>query len=143
MKTRVIDGVEVTESSGNVYADLGLPDADKLYVKSGLAIEIMKAMERLQHHGYQAVPVNPAFTEVLGEKCYASIGEVSGPVDTVTMYLSAAKSTPLLDEIIQARPKRIIFNPGAENEELAKAAEGAGIEVVNGCTLVMLSVGTF
>lgn len=48
MKTRVIDGVEVTESSGNVYADLGLPDADKLYVKSGLAIEIMKAMERLQ-----------------------------------------------------------------------------------------------
>ena len=102
-----------------------------------------KAMERLQHHGYQAVPVNPAFTEVLGEKCYASIGDVSGPVDTVTMYLSAAKSTPLLDEIIQARPKRIIFNPGAENEELAKAAEGAGIEVVNGCTLVMLSVGTF
>ncbi|MCR4303646.1 MAG: helix-turn-helix domain-containing protein [Gallionella sp.] len=47
MKKRVIDGIEVQRSSGNVYADLGLPDADKLKIKTGLVIEIRKAMRRL------------------------------------------------------------------------------------------------
>ncbi|MCJ8510291.1 helix-turn-helix domain-containing protein [Rhizobium lemnae] len=47
MKTRVVNGIEVTSSSGNVFADLGLPDADKLKVKSGLMIEITKAVRRL------------------------------------------------------------------------------------------------
>lgn len=101
------------------------------------------AMQRLQQHGHQAIPVNPAFTEVLGAKCYGSIREVPEPIDTVTMYLSAARSTPLMHEILEAKPRRIIFNPGAENEALAEAARAAGVEVVIGCTLVMLSVGTF
>jgi predicted XRE-type DNA-binding protein len=47
MKTRVIDGVELQRSSGNVYADLGLPDAERLKIKTGLVIEIRKAMRRL------------------------------------------------------------------------------------------------
>ena len=47
MKTRLIDGVEVHRGSGNVFADLGLPDADKLKIKTGLVIEIRKAMRRL------------------------------------------------------------------------------------------------
>ena len=46
MKKRVIDGIEVQRSSGNVFADLGLPDADKLKIKSGLVIEIRKAMRQ-------------------------------------------------------------------------------------------------
>jgi predicted XRE-type DNA-binding protein len=46
MNKRVIDGVEVQRSSGNVFADLGLPDADKLKIKSGLVIEIRKAMRQ-------------------------------------------------------------------------------------------------
>ncbi len=47
MKTRLIDGTEVRRGSGNVYADLGLPDADKLKIKTGLVIEIRKAMRNL------------------------------------------------------------------------------------------------
>ncbi len=47
MKKRLVDGVEVRRSSGNVFADLRLPDADKLKIKSGLVIEIRKAMRRL------------------------------------------------------------------------------------------------
>ena len=46
MKKRIIDGIEVQRSSGNVYADLGLPDAERLKIKSGLVIEIRKAMRR-------------------------------------------------------------------------------------------------
>ena len=48
MKKRVIDGIEVQRSSGNVFADLGLPDADKLKIKTGLVIEIRKA---IRQHG--------------------------------------------------------------------------------------------
>jgi len=47
MKKRIVDGVEVQRSSGNIFADLGLPDADKLKIKTGLVIEIRKAMQRL------------------------------------------------------------------------------------------------
>ena len=47
MKTQLIGGVEVHRGSGNVFADLGLADADKLKIKSGLVIEIRKAMRSL------------------------------------------------------------------------------------------------
>jgi len=47
MNKRIIDGVEVEMSSGNVFADLGLPDADKLKIKSGLVIEITRAVRNL------------------------------------------------------------------------------------------------
>ncbi len=48
MKKRTIDGIDVEFSSGNVFADLGLPDAGKLKIKSGLVIEITKAIRRLK-----------------------------------------------------------------------------------------------
>lgn len=47
MKKRVINGIEAESSSGNVFADLGLPDADKLKIKSGLVIEITQAIRKL------------------------------------------------------------------------------------------------
>ena len=47
MKNRLMNGVEVQQGCGNVYADLGLPDAEKLKIKTGLVIEIRKAMRKL------------------------------------------------------------------------------------------------
>ena len=47
MKTRIVDGVEVHRGTGNVFADLGLADAEKLKIKTGLVIEIRKAMKNL------------------------------------------------------------------------------------------------
>ena len=47
MAKRIIDGIEVETSSGNVFADLGLRDAEKLKIKSGLVIEITRAIRRL------------------------------------------------------------------------------------------------
>ena len=102
-----------------------------------------RAQQLLREHGYLAVPVNPAFDEVAGERCYASIREVPRPIDTITLYLGEARSTPLVDEMIAANPRRIIVNPGAENDTLAAKAAAAGIEVVEDCTLVMLRAGTF
>lgn len=102
-----------------------------------------KAMELLAQYGPHARPVNPAISEILGQTCYPTIANVPGPIDTVTLYLGSARSAPLIDEILAAQPRRIIMNPGAENSALAERAEAAGIEVVEGCTLVMLRTGQF
>jgi predicted CoA-binding protein len=102
-----------------------------------------RAMAMLREYGHRPVPVNPTSTEVLGEKCYPSIADIPGPIDTVTVYLRKTRSDPLRRDILQAEPPRIIFNPGAENHELATQARERGIEVIEGCTLVMLRSGTF
>ena len=101
------------------------------------------AQRQLTQAGYRPIPVNPAFQEVEGAPCFPNISAIGEPVHTVTLYLGEARSTPLIDEIVSASPQRIIMNPGAENEELAAAASSVGIEVVEGCTLVMLRAGLF
>jgi len=100
-------------------------------------------MEMLRQYGHRPIPVNPAFPEILGETCYPSIAGIAEPIGTVTMYLGKQRSDPLIEEIVAAKPRRIIMNPGAENDDLAARARDAGIEVVEGCTLVMLQTGEF
>jgi hypothetical protein len=102
-----------------------------------------RAMQMLRQFGHRPIPVNPAFPEILGETCYSKLTDVPDRIDTITMYLGKQRSDPLMDEIIAAKPKRIIMNPGAENDELARKAEAAGIEPVYDCTLVMLQMGNF
>ena len=102
-----------------------------------------RAFQMLREYGHRPVPINPAFDDILGEKCYRTIADAPQPIDTVTLYLGEARSNPLIDDIIAAKPRRIIMNPGAENPALGEKAEAAGIEVVEGCTLVMLSTGQF
>lgn len=68
------------------------------------------------------------------------------PVDnvhTVTLYLNPQNQREYYDYILGLKPDRIIFNPGTENDDLIRKARENGIEPVLGCTLVMLSVGTY
>lgn len=102
-----------------------------------------RAMQMLRQFGHRAIPVNPAFDEILGETCYGKLADLPGAVDTITMYLGKQRSDPLIEEIIAAKPKRIIMNPGAENDDLAARAQATGIEPVFDCTLVMLQTGSF
>ncbi len=60
-------------------------------------------------------------------------------VDTITLYLNAKNQKEYYDYILSLHPKRIIFNPGAENEELAEIATANGIKPMEACTLVLLS----
>ncbi len=64
-------------------------------------------------------------------------------VDTVTLYLNPMHQKQYYDYILALHPKRIIFNPGAENAELAQLAKENGIQPTNACTLVMLSTGQY
>jgi hypothetical protein len=102
-----------------------------------------QATRLLGRYDYRPIPVNPAFKEIEGLTCYPNLAAIGEPLHTITIYLSPGRSTPLIDEILATNPRRIILNPGAENEALAQAASDAEIEVVEGCTLVMLKTGLF
>ena len=64
-------------------------------------------------------------------------------VDTVTIYVGARNQPALYEYIRRLKPRRVIFNPGAENPDFARQLQSDGIEPVDACTLVMLSVGTY
>lgn len=68
---------------------------------------------------------------------------VMNNIDTVTLYLNPDNQREYYDYILSLHPKRIIFNPGAENEELAAIAEANGIRTMEACTLVLLSTGQY
>lgn len=64
-------------------------------------------------------------------------------VDTITIYIGEKNQLEWHDYILSLKPKRIIFNPGAENPTLELLSKKEGIETLNACTLVMLSVGNY
>lgn len=102
-----------------------------------------RALLLLRRHGHEVVPVHPALAEIEGIPVVADLGLVSGPVDTVTMYVGPAISSGLLDKLVALKPGRVIFNPGAENASLAAALQKAGIPCEEACTLVLLNTGQF
>ncbi len=64
-------------------------------------------------------------------------------IDTVTLYLNPQNQKPYYDYILSLKPKRIIFNPGTENEELQNLAKKNYINVMEACTLVLLSTSQY
>jgi predicted CoA-binding protein len=124
----------IPEAKRNVAVLGASPNPDRY---SNEAVRLLARMD------YRPIPVNPAVEEIEGLPCFATLAAIDERVDTITVYLGPARSTPLIEEILAANPRRIIMNPGAENEALAEAASSAGIEVVEGCTLVMLRTGLF
>jgi len=102
-----------------------------------------KAMHALQKHGHEVVLVNPFKKKIDGQRCLKSIGEHEGKVDTVTLYVNRKRFQDHIDDVIKMLPKRVIMNPGTENDEQQQVLEDAGITVLRGCTLVLLSTNQF
>ena len=100
------------------------------------------AVRRLRNagHSVSAVGRKPA---TVGDVEIAADKLVVTDVDTVTLYLNPANQKEYYDYILSLHPKRIIFNPGAENPELEALASAHGIEPVEACTLVLLSTGQY
>ena len=100
------------------------------------------AVQRLVEKGIPVFPIGIREGEIQGVDII--IGKPSlSDVHTVTIYLNVQNQKEYYDYIINLKPKRIIFNPGAENIELMKIAEEAGIETKFECTLVLLSIGSY
>ncbi|QEC54103.1 hypothetical protein EDD80_101663 [Anseongella ginsenosidimutans] len=100
------------------------------------------AVSRLLAHGHPVVAVGRRAGEAAGVPILNAFPS-DKDIHTVTMYLNAANQKMYHDQILAAKPKRIIFNPGAENPVLKNLALSMGIAVEEGCTLVMLSTGSY
>jgi predicted CoA-binding protein len=100
------------------------------------------ALNRLREKGHPVVAIGSKKTQILDVTVETDRNQVAG-VDTVTLYINPDHQKEYYDYILSLQPKRLIFNPGAENKELADLAEKAGIKPVEACTLVLLSTGQF
>lgn len=101
-----------------------------------------KAIHMLRKYKHEVEAIGNKAGKVLDVEIKTGKLNVSD-IDTVTMYIGEARQDDYVDYIIDLKPKRIIFNPGAENHFFKKKAEGAGIYCIEACTLVLLSTGQY
>ena len=102
-----------------------------------------KAILSLINNGHNVVAVGNKKGTAHGVNITNVFPGSNSKIDTVTLYLNAKNQKPYLQKILKLNPNRIIFNPGAKNTELASLAKKKKIQVVEGCTLVMLSLNQY
>ena len=91
----------------------------------------------LQSQGYKIVPVNPTLDQALGEKSYPDLLAVPQPVDLVLIFRRSEAVPPFVDQAIQIGAKAVWMQLGITNEDAARIAEAAGLDVVmDACMMV-------
>jgi hypothetical protein len=100
------------------------------------------AINRLRGKGHPVVAIGQRQTAA-GDVTIETEKKPFEGVDTVTLYLNSTRQKEYYDYILSLQPKRIIFNPGAENDELFALARANGIQAMEACTLVLLSTGSY
>lgn len=102
------------------------------------------AAERLKSAGHPFIPVGIQEGEVLGEPILLIHDQPKiEHVHTITLYIQGKRQKDWYAYLLSLAPKRIIFNPGAENQEFKELAEKEGVKCEEACTLVMLSIGNY
>ena len=102
-----------------------------------------QALALLKQKGHKVFPVHQRLKTIEGMMVYPSIKDIHEPIDTISLYVAPDISIGIAADILGVKPKRIIFNPGAENSTLAQKAKAQGVTTIDGCTLVMLRTGQF
>jgi predicted CoA-binding protein len=102
-----------------------------------------KAIGALLHQGYSVIPVSSKPGIAWDIPFITDWDLVPKNPHTLTLYLSPEKQNPLLLKLLELNPKRIIFNPGTENNILKEMAHQKGIETLEACTLVLLSLHSY
>ena len=91
----------------------------------------------LQRAGYTIIPVNPAYEEVLGQKCYPSLHEVPGKIDLVDVFRKPAEVMRVVDEAIAVGAGSVWLQLGVIAPDAADKAAAAGLKVVSDrCTKI-------
>ncbi len=100
------------------------------------------AINKLREHKHPVVAIGRT-TAIVADIPIQSETSPIPDLDTVTMYLNSINQKNYYDYILDQHPKRVIFNPGAENQEFEKILEEKGIQTVEACTLVLLTTGQY
>jgi predicted CoA-binding protein len=88
------------------------------------------AAKYMQEHGYRIIPVNPMYTEVLGEKCYASLADIREKIDIVDCFRKAEEMPALAEQAIAMGAGCFWMQLGVANAAAAAIASKAGLDVV-------------
>ena len=88
------------------------------------------AAKYMQEHGYTIIPVNPAYKEVLGQKCYASLRDIPAKVDIVDCFRKTEEIGPIAEDAIAIGARVLWQQLGVINEAAARKAESAGLDTV-------------
>jgi uncharacterized protein len=88
------------------------------------------AAKYLLEHGFEVIPVNPKYEEILGQKCYPDLQSIPTPVDVVDLFQKAERIPLFVDAAIEIGAKVVWMQLGIVNEEAAQKARDAGLEVV-------------
>ena len=95
------------------------------------------AAKYMQEHGYRIIPVNPKYTEVLGEKCYPNLESIPEAVDIVDVFRKSEDCAPIAKQAVAIGAKTLWLQLGVENVEAQQIAEEAGLAVVmNRCVKI-------
>jgi len=100
------------------------------------------AVERLNRYNHKVYPLGIKKGKAAGIKIINDLPKLTD-IHTVTLYINPKLQEQYYDYIVSLNPKRVIFNPGTENDELKNILENKNIEIVENCTLVMLSNNLF
>lgn len=100
------------------------------------------AVNNLRKHGHPVVAIGRKKTTIADITVDTESKPLSD-IDTVTLYLNPDHQRDYIDYIVSLHPKRVVFNPGTENEELQQRLEKEKIPYIEACTLVLLSTGQY
>ncbi len=95
-----------------------------------------KAFRAFQKKGYTVIPVNPNEPEVEGIKTFASVTDIPGDVDMVTIYVPAAVGIRVMDEVAKKGTKEVWLNPGADDDAVIARARELGLEPIVACSII-------
>jgi len=101
-----------------------------------------KAVHALVEKGHEVFPMGIRDGVIAGIEIIKDRPRIKD-LDTITLYINRGKQEEWYEYILNSNPKRVIFNPGAENQELVMLLKEKNIQTVEECTLVMLSVGRY
>ena len=102
-----------------------------------------KAVTKLTDHNFPVVALGFRNGEVAGNQIIKNWPTEIADLKVISMYIGPARQPDFYDYLINLNPKKIIFNPGTENEAFYQKLNTAGIEYEEACTLVLLSTGTY
>jgi len=100
------------------------------------------AIEKLVEKGHSVLAIGQNTGEVAGVKIYTKAIPLS-KIDTVTLYLNPARQRDYYNYIVEAKPKRVIFNPGTENPEFYQLLKLNNIKAEVACTLILLATNQY
>ena len=95
------------------------------------------AAKYMQEHGFRIIPVNPKYTEILGEKCYPDLKSIPEKIDMVDVFRKSADCAPIAKEAVAIGAKVLWLQLGVENDQAKAIAESGGVEFVeNRCVKI-------